>query len=301
MTCVRTVSRDTNNDSAIAAVPIPSAISSSTSSCRADKTSRCSCRDLGITFPLRCVPAGQVTGIGGFMDAVATVFAVYGPAGPVLLDICAALFVFALMNQGAAWMIVSDRMQAIAAADGAFFGGYFGVFHERLGTPVRMNVLSGVVATLFMVAASVFVSGSSAAIFTVVLTIAITTLLLSYLIILPAAIRLRTRYRDVQRPYQVPGGRSGMRLLAGVCLGWIALGSWAAVFPGTLERLLGIRYDFESIWGVSQATFEAFTLSTLAALIVLAGAGYWSGRSLRTSARERAAASNVVMDGSEAP
>jgi glutamate:GABA antiporter len=231
---------------------------------------------------LAVVPADKVTGIGGFMDAVATVFSVYGAAGPVLLDVVALAFVFALLNQGSAWMMVCDRIQAIAAADGAFFGGYFGEFSKRLGTPVRINLLSGVLATAFMLAAMTFVSGSSAAIFGVVLTIAITTLLISYLLILPATMRLATKHAHVRRPYRVPGGATGLRVMASVCLAWIALGSWVAVFPGTLEHLVGIEYDFAETWGVSQAQFEIFTVGTLVGLVVFAAVGYAGGRRLRS-------------------
>ena len=108
------------------------------------------------------------------------------------------------------------------------------------------------------------VTGSSAAIFGVVLSISISTFLLSYVVAIPAAVRLRTRFPEVTRPFRVPTGNTGFRILGGLCFAWVALGSWVAVFPGTLERLFGLDYDFQETWGVSQATFELFTLGTLA-------------------------------------
>jgi amino acid transporter len=153
------------------------------------------------------------------------------------------------MTQGSAWMIISDRMQAMAAADGAFFGGFFGRFHPTLGTPVRVNLLSGTVATVFLLVA-MQVTGSSASIFGVVLSISISTFLLSYVVAIPAAVRLRTRFPEVPRPFRVPTGNTGFRLLGALCLGWVLLGSWVAVFPGTLEKLFGIDYDFMETWGV---------------------------------------------------
>ena len=30
---------------------------------------------------------------------------------------------------------------------------------------------------------------------------------------------------------------------------WVALGTWVAVFPGTIEKWVGIDYDFEDTWG----------------------------------------------------
>ncbi|WP_164520461.1 APC family permease, partial [Specibacter cremeus] len=136
---------------------------------------------LPILAILLVVPLDQITGISGLFGAVSTVYAIFGPAQHAMLAVSAVVFCFVLVSQGAAWMIISDRMQAMAAADGSFFGGFFGRFHPKLGTPVRVNTLSGVVGTVFMLVA-MQLTGSSGALFQVVLTIAISTYLLSYLL-----------------------------------------------------------------------------------------------------------------------
>jgi amino acid transporter len=197
--------------------------------------------------------------------------------------ITAVGFVFVLVSQGASWMIISDRMQAIAAADGAFFGGFFGRFNRRLGTPVRVNVLSGVVSTAFMLVA-MQVTGTSAAVFAVVLSISISTFLLSYLLVIPAAVRLRRLYPEVARPFRVPVSDRGFAALGYLSFAWVLLGSWVAVFPGTLERLFGLEYDFREIWGVGQAEFQTFTLGTLGFLLVLGVVGYMRAAPVRQHA-----------------
>jgi len=172
----------------------------------------------------------------------------------------------------------------MAAADGAFFGGFFGRFHPKLGTPLRVNLMSGVVGTVFMLAA-MSVQGSAAAVFAVVLSISVSTFLLSYLISIPAAVRLRTAFPDVVRPFKVPVSDNVFRGMGGLCFAWVALGSWVAVFPGTLDRLFGLDYAFEETWGVSRWVFELFTLGTLAALAVLGIVGYLAGKPLRVEVR----------------
>ncbi|MFI1202389.1 APC family permease (plasmid) [Streptomyces sp. BHT-5-2] len=234
------------------------------------------CYLLPVAAILSAAPPGRVTGLGGFMDAAQLVFGIYGSWRGPLLTAAAVLFAVALLTQGSAWMIVADRMQAMAAADGGFFTRALGTFHPRLGTPVRMNLLSGVTATAFMVTAMRLAHGDAAAAFGVVLSVAITTLLLSYLAVIPALLALRLRHREVPRPYEVPFGTRGFTVAALLVYAWILLGSWVALFPGTLESALGIPYRFRTVWGVSRLTFETFTLSTVGLLLVVGAAGYVS-------------------------
>lgn len=242
---------------------------------------------LPILAILLVVPLDEITGIGGLFGAIATVYTIFGAGAPVMLTISAVVFCFILVSQGAAWMIISDRMQAMAAADGSFFGGYFGRFHPKLGTPIRVNTLSGVVATLFMLAA-MQLSGTSGALFGVVLTISISTFLLSYLVAIPAVIRLRTKYPKVARPFRVPVSNTGFRILGGICFVWVLLGSFVAVFPGTLEKVFGVGYDFQEEWGVAQGTYEAFALGTLGCILALGLIGYVRGRKVRNHIPEDA-------------
>ncbi len=235
--------------------------------------------------PIFCIllilPAKAVTGIGGFIDAVTLVFhGVYGGAAHPLLIVMTLCFVGALVTSGAVWMIGSDRIQAVASYDGAFFP-FFGVFNRKLGTPVRVNVMSGVVASAFCIVALAAFNGGANAKFVVVLDIAISTTLLSYLWIFPAALKLRYSHPHVHRPYVHPWGMRGIWVSTILTTAWIALGSWVAVFPDTLERLFGVGYGFKDSWSVSQGTFEVLTLGTLAVIVVLGVIGYVAGAGVR--------------------
>ncbi|HSD03091.1 MAG TPA: APC family permease [Gaiellales bacterium] len=242
---------------------------------------------------LEVLPTSQISGIGGFLDAVHTTFSVYGGAQNFLADLMALGFIFALLTSGAVWMIGSDRIQAVAAYDGAF-AGWFGVFNAKLGTPVRVNVMSGIVSTIFMIAALQFSTGSNAATFTVVLYLATSTTLLSYLLIFPSVIKLRYSHPHVHRPYVVPGGSVGLWICGTLVFLWMLLGSWVAIFPSTIESALTWIHDnvwsaipavdygnFRDVWGVSQLRFEVFTLGTLALVIAFGVAGYMVGSPVR--------------------
>jgi amino acid transporter len=244
------------------------------------------CYLVPIFLVLLVLPADKITGIGGFLDAVKESYTIYGGASSFLFGVTCLLFIFTLINSGSAWMMSGDRVLAVASADGGFFP-YFGVFNDRVGTPIRANILSGVMATAFMVAAVLLLNSGAANSFGVVLNIAISTTLISYIVVFPAAYLLRRRYPGVPRPFRFPGvGDTPMLVAVVVITFWVALGSWTAVFPGTLNSVLGLDYVFKDEWGVSQGTFMAFTLGTLAVIVLVSVIGYRAAAGVRAKTVE---------------
>ena len=227
------------------------------------------------------VPSDQVEGLTGFLGAVKEVYTVYGSAADFLVGLTALLFIFGLLSLGSAWMMATDRIQAIAAADGSFFNGWFGEFSAKFGTPVRVNLLSGAMSSTFLVAAMTLVNGDAASIFTVVLVCAISTLLVSYIIIIPSVMKLNRTRRDVIRPYEVPGGVRGFQVIGSILFFYICIGSIGVVFPGTLESVFGLEYDFQEIWGMARADVQLFTAGTMLVVILISVAGYVGGKKLR--------------------
>ena len=106
-------------------------------------------------------------------------------------------------------------------------------------------------------------------------------------IAIPAAVRLRVKFPDVVRPFRVPVSDNGFRILGTVCFAWVALGSWVAIFPGTLDRLLGQEYDFDEIWESVRACSDC---SPLARWRYLACSAPWG-----TSVPRRCAPSAVTQ------
>src|SRR3954467_9779231 len=196
---------------------------------------------------LLVLPIGQITSLGGFIDAMKTVFTVYGGhvdtakdgtvtatltgAGKVLASISAIGFILALLSSGTTWIMGADRSQAVAGFDGAAPRS-FGHFSARWGTPIVVNLLSGVFSTIVMFLAYALTSGSAGKYFTVVLSLAISTTTLSYVLVFPALIKLRYTYAHVPRPYRVPGGMAGAWLVSILTTGWAALATVALLYPG---------------------------------------------------------------------
>jgi hypothetical protein len=137
-------------------------------------------------------------------------------------------------------------------------------------------------ASLFLLAGMKLVSGNTGAIFKVVLSCAVSTLLVSYLIIIPAIMKLNRKFRTVERPFVTPGGQRGFQIMGWIVLAFIAIGSMGVVFPGTIEGLLGIDYSFKDIWGLSRGQVELFTLGTIAFDLLVGFIGYIWGSKVRS-------------------
>jgi amino acid transporter len=181
---------------------------------------------LGILLVL---PTDQVTNLGGFIDAMKSVFTVYGGSiaedgtatltglGAVIGDLCAVMFILALLSSGVAWIMGSDRALAVSGFDGAA-PRYFGVISEKYGTPVRVNIFSGILSTLVLVGAHEITGGDAEKLFSTVLALAISTTLVSYIGIFPALAVLRRKQPGVPRPYRAPAATFLSVLLTGLIL-----------------------------------------------------------------------------------
>ncbi len=155
---------------------------------------------LGILLVL---PVSSVTNFSGFVDAIQKVFLVYGPGSAVAGGIGCILFVICLLTSGVTWIMGSDRALAVSGYDGAA-PRFLGVISAKLGTPVRVNIFSGIVATIIFVLAHYITQGSTAKFFGAVLGVTISTTLISYLLIYPALWKLRKSQPNTPRPFRMP-------------------------------------------------------------------------------------------------
>ena len=243
---------------------------------------------------LLVLPASQITSLGGFIDAMKTVFTVYGGhittaddgtvtatltgAGKVLGDLIAIGFIIALLSSGTTWIMGADRSQAVAGFDGAA-PRFFGTFSKRWGTPIAVNLMSGVFSTIVMVLAFQLTSGNAGKYFTVVLSLAISTTTISYLLVFPALVKLRYSHPHVPRPYRVPFGLAGAWICSILTTGWAALATVALLFPGfgTAHPDNSLPTGFEHARGA----FEVSQFVPLAVLVALGVLFYAAGAPTR--------------------
>jgi amino acid transporter len=245
---------------------------------------------LGILLVL---PAKAVSGFGGFVDAIQKVFTVYGSASGLLGGIGAILFVICLLTSGVTWIMGSDRSLAVSGYDGAA-PRFLGVINARLGTPVRVNIFSGIVATIVFILANVITGGSTAKFFGAVLGVTISTTLISYLLIYPALWKLRRSHPDVPRPFRMPG----MRGLTVILMVLLAISVLQLIAPGAPFNWFGPGY-VPSGWLTSEA--GTYLLTELIPVLVFIGIGvlfWWRGKATRIA---NAAAATATLEAETVP
>jgi amino acid transporter len=227
---------------------------------------------LVILGTLLVVPAADLSNVAGFTDAFTRVVTALGSIHGWVAGIVAVLIFLTLFSSGAAWLEGADRAQAIAALDGSA-PAWMGRF-TSFGTPIAVNISSGVVSSVFVIMGFLFTKGNLANFFAVMIALAASTATLAYFFVFPALVILRRKHPDVARPFRVPGGAAGAWLCVIFTEIMVVLTGVTLLWPGLIDGLLGQKYDIQSSWGVSRLFFEAVTLGSFAVLILI-GVVFW--------------------------
>jgi glutamate:GABA antiporter len=223
---------------------------------------------------LLVLPPSRLSNVGGFLDALQQVFVVYGGhltgsgavltgAGKVLADVAAIGVILGLLSSAVTWLIGSDRAQAVAGYDGAAPRA-FGYFSQRLGTPIVVNLVSGVVSTIVLVLTLTLTSGNASKYFSATLGVVISMVTMVYLLIFPAVIKLRYSHPEVPRPYRVPGGKAGLWIAGILTTAWCALTTIAIIYPG-----IGTAHPDDSLPDGFAGQRLQYTLSQVIPLVVM--------------------------------
>ena len=232
---------------------------------------------LGYAIPILGVvlilSSSQLSNVSGFVNAYQFASSsVFGGAAPFFNHLVGLLFVFVLLSSGTTWLMGSDRLMAIGALAGSG-PRQLGYFSARFGTPIVVNVFSGIIATIFMLITFLVTGGGLHGYFAAVLGLVISTTTFSYILIFPALLTLRRKYPNVPRPFVVPGGQAGAWICVILTMFWVVAATVFSVWPGL----------FTSTWngataGVNRTTFEVYTFVTIGALGVIAVVFWAVGR-----------------------
>ncbi len=236
---------------------------------------------------LLVLPTDRLTSLHGLIDAMKTVFTVYGgsvaPDGTVTLTgpgavfgfLGAWVFIVVLFASGTAWIMGAGRSQAAACLDGAGPAA-LGRISARTGVPVVMGLISGAVSMATMVAYLLVTDGDGQKYFSVGLTVAVALIVLAYLMIFPAFAVLRIRRPELPRPFRAPGGKSAAILISVVSTAWALLAAVCLLWPGfgTAHPDAALPAGFEG----QRTQFELLVLVPIAAMVPICALLYHFGR-----------------------
>jgi amino acid transporter len=151
------------------------------------------------------------------------------------------------------------RSQAVACQDGAGPAALACVRAD--GTPQRLVLVSGLLATLTAVGAYTAAGASADRYFAAALSLSIGAIALSYIAVFAALPRLRRTEPHVHRPYRVPGGEGGVWFVSGLAIAWTVVSLALLVWPP----------DLPAAFAGQRGTYELTQIIPLA-LLVVAGA-----------------------------
>jgi amino acid transporter len=237
-----------------------------------------------ISVILFTLSKAQLSSASGFLNAYKIVVSVLPTQLATVIGwIVAVAFVVGLASSGGTWIIGADRTYAIASLDRTA-PVLLGRFSGRYGTPIAVNTMSGITASIAMVAAVIvntyFGSGSIAGLFGLVLGFVISTTILSYLFVYPSYLVLRFKYPNVHRPFVVPGGIVGAVVVTVLTTLYAAVASIFLLWP-TDSAIVSS--------GFSRTTYELANFIPLAAILLLAIIFYIWGHAEKRNA-------DVVID-----
>jgi amino acid transporter len=217
---------------------------------------------------LLIIPLAKISNVSGFVNAYSAVNGVLGSAKGACGFIMGILIILISVTTGGVWIQGSARCVAMAGLDGSAPLG-LGKF-SKAGTPIVMNIVSGVIGSVFVVLVFTLTSGRLDQFFAVMFSLAISLAAFPYLLIFPSIVALRRKYPDVRRPFRVPGGMIGLWACLISSMVVLVLTDIMLLWPGAIDAMLGRSYSIEATWGTSRLFFESVTLGTFAAIIVLA-------------------------------
>jgi putative glutamate/gamma-aminobutyrate antiporter len=156
------------------------------------------------------VPQQDISLLAGSLQAIAIFFDKYNLK--VLIPLMAFLIAFGTVASVSTWT-VGPIKGLLAAAQTGDLPPLFRKLNKN-AMPIPLLILQAVVVS-FLSSIFVFLPNLNEAFWMLVAMVS-ELYLLMYLLMFAAAIRLKYKRKDVERPYQVPGGNLGMWIVAGI-------------------------------------------------------------------------------------
>jgi len=187
---------------------------------------------LGTLAIMWVVPAKELGLASGVMQALEAMLDKIG-AGWLTAPM-ALLIAVGGVAQFSTWLIGPAKGLGVAAAQGDMPKVWRS--HNKHGSPVAVLLIQGVIGSAFSLA---FLLPSVNSAYWILSAITTEVIIIMYLFMFVAVIKLRYSQPDAPRPYKVPGGKAGVWIVAGIALAALIFSFVVGLFPPNVIKGIG--------------------------------------------------------------
>ncbi len=194
------------------------------------------------------IPTDEISTSSGLIDSFQLLL---GSSGGVLLIIVSVLFLLTLFGNMISWSFGVNSVAAYAADNGDL-PKYFGKRSSRNSMPTGAAVMNGLLASAIVIIGALLPESD---LFWSFFALNLVMLLVSYVVMFPAFLKLRKIDGDTERPFRVPGGRGMLRVITYVPMVLLIISIIFTAVPFSL--------DYETL-----AEVLPITVGTIVSLII---------------------------------
>lgn len=194
------------------------------------------------------IPTDEISTSSGLIDSFQLLL---GSSGGVLLIIVSVLFLLTLFGNMISWSFGVNSVAAYAADNGDL-PKYFGKRSSRNNMPIGAAVMNGLLASAIVIIGALLPESD---LFWSFFALNLVMLLVSYVVMFPAFLKLRKIDGDTERPFRVPGGRGMLRVITYVPMVLLIISIIFTAVPFSL--------DYETL-----AEVLPITVGTIVSLII---------------------------------
>lgn len=163
---------------------------------------------------LAAIPAAEVDTVDGFFFALEELCTVFGSAARPIFIVIVVVACLTLVSNMVSWSMGANEVLAASELDKR--SKLLGHRSKKYGTPDALYIIMGVLST-FLLVLNFGLSEDANEVFWTILAFSFVIFMLPYLLMFPAAIKLRYSDPGTERPYSVPGGKLGIWICAILC------------------------------------------------------------------------------------
>ena len=153
------------------------------------------------------IPTEELSASSGLIESFKLLI---NQTGGIWIILFGAMFLYTLVANLISWSLGVNYVAQYASQNHSL-PKVLGITGKKSGMPVGANITNGVIASL-MVLAAPFLPGED--LFWSFFALNMVTLLMSYIFMFPAFLKLRKLDPDLPRPYKIEGGKGKLKLMA---------------------------------------------------------------------------------------